>query len=203
MGRNTTGSVCTKEVLRIELSKLLRQGYIKKGCRIKGVIEWTDGSNISIETNYMAAEKWIQLTYTITLASGESFGYQRQISFTTKKSNLGRGEVLYFICPETGRKCRILYKCYGSHIWKSRQAYKHRIYYNKQMLTKRSYYIESYFEAEERLQQMHRQRKSYTYKGKPTKRYIRLIKTEKALDKFDMLRWQLSPKMFQLMFQSE
>jgi hypothetical protein len=65
-----------------------------------------------------------QAYYTLTKPSGEEFKLDYKIQLTSIPSNLGRGEVLYFVCPTSGRRARILYRAYGSHYFKSRQAYR-------------------------------------------------------------------------------
>lgn len=199
MGRYTTGYVCTSEVMRIELSLLIKQGYIRKGCKVSGTLSWSNGSQVSIRSEYTSTKKYISLHYSITTAEGITLQYDRCIQLISIPSNLGKGEIIYFICPASGRRCRILYKCYGSHIWKSRQAYTGRIYYLKQMLTKRSYYLEAYLEAEKQLAQLLSERKSYTYKGKPTKRLQRIEKLQKDMERFDALTWQYAPGFIQQM----
>jgi hypothetical protein len=151
VGRHSTGVVTANEALRIELSYLLRQGFIRKGCKIEGILSWTNGSKIGITSEYTKEARYIKLNYTITFESGEREDCEYTIQLKTIPSNLGRGEIIYFACPLTGRRARILYKCYGSKIWKSKEAYGHRIYYPSQQCSKLYYHIERYFALEKEL----------------------------------------------------
>jgi hypothetical protein len=160
MGRNSTGAITTGEVIRIELSYLLKKGFIQKGCYLSGTMSWTNGSNISFESSFTKDFRYIRLVYQSTNNyTGEVTHHDYKIELTTLPSNLGKGEVIYFICPSTGRRARILYKCYGSLIWKSRTAYKNRIYYNSQQCSKNDYHNSRYWSIEKELERCYKRRK--------------------------------------------
>ena len=129
MGRHSTGACTTGEVHRIELSYLLRQGFIRKNGKVSGTLSWNSGGSISFESAFTEEERYIRLVYYLESSySGEKTNHDYKILLTTIPSNLGRGEIIYFVCPATGRRARILYRCYGSPIWKCRAAYHYRIY---------------------------------------------------------------------------
>lgn len=189
MGRNSTGAFTTSEIQRIELSYLLKNGYIQKGERIAGVLEWNSGNSINIESYYTNDEAYIKLTYTNTNgATKEVTKHDSKIQLTSIPSNLKVGSILYFVCPQTGKSCRILYKCYGSNIWKSRLAYNHRIYFNTQQVSKRDYYFTRYFSIEKELKKLYPIKKKSHYKGKQTRLQKRIVNLEEQLSKFDYLR---------------
>jgi hypothetical protein len=52
MGRWSTGTITTREVTRIELGYLLKNGIIKKENHILYGLSWTNGSSIQIEVDY-------------------------------------------------------------------------------------------------------------------------------------------------------
>lgn len=189
MGRYTTGYISTGQAMRIELNYLFKKGYIKKNCHISGSLSWNNGNSINIETIYTNEEKYILLKYTNTSWEGEKKHIETKIQLFAIPSNLGKGEVLYFICPQSGRLCRILYKCYGSLIFKCRRAYSIRIYYSTQMQSKHFYYNEKYFQVEKMLNKLESERRSYYYKGKPTKRLNKIIKLQQDLESLDSIRF--------------
>lgn len=190
MGRHTTGAIHTKGALRIELKYLLKQGFIKKNCNIQGTLNWSNGSSISILTSYTEEEKYIRLVYHITdNTTGEKQHYDYKIELAEAPSNLGKGKVLYFVCPVSWNKCRILYKCYGSPKWKCRKAYKTRIYYESQMGSNLGYHNTRYWQLDKQIKELEAQRKSYSYKGRITKRYIKLQRLKGRQERFDELRW--------------
>jgi len=189
MGRYSTGAITTIEVCRIELKFLLKQGLIKKNCKINASLSWNNESNISIYSSYTEQEKYIRLKYTLTETStGNKFEYDYNIELIEKPSNLGKGKVLYFVCPETNNNCRILYRCYGYHKWKSRKAYKNRIYYESQTCSKYDYFNKRYWQLDKQIKKLKTQRKSYLYKDLVTKKYIRLQRLKGLQKKYDYLR---------------
>lgn len=134
-----------------------------------GSLSWTNGNSISIETKYTDSEKYIRLNYFNTSAqTGEKKEFDYRIELTTKTSNLGKGELLYFVCPDNSSLCRILYKCYGSEIWKSRTAYRNRIYYLSQISTKKQKAPNRIAEMELKLKTAKRPVKNH-YRGKETR----------------------------------
>jgi hypothetical protein len=198
MGRHSTGAWTVYESLRIELSYLLKHKYIEKDCIKYCTLSWTDahGNNsgsISLICSYLdfISGKYIELDYTITSRDGEKTNHNYKIELIEQDSNLGKGKVLYFLCPQTGQKCRILYKAYGSPIFKSRNAYRYRLYYDCQQSSKLSKYNDTYWRVEKHLEKIKKEacRGRRKYKGiltKKTQRYKRLIKKQMVMDD---LRW--------------
>ena len=110
MGRRSTGALTTREAFRIELSYLLKNGYIQKGNHIIATLSWTNGSWIRIESKYTEEERYLRVKYTLTDSrDGKKHELDYKISLYAKPSNLGKGEVLYFVYPFTHRRCTILY----------------------------------------------------------------------------------------------
>jgi len=189
MGRKRTG-ITTKEVLRIELSKLLVCNFIQKGSICRSTFEWTDGSAIGIESYQTEKEQYIRLFYTFTPYNGEKKDFDYKIQLTFVPSNLGNGEVPYFVCPVSGKRCRILYKAYGSPIWKSREAYHKRIYYPSQTSSKLSKMNDRYWRLDKRIKSIYEDIRYQThYNGKPTRRYKRYLKLLEEQEKAEFLRW--------------
>jgi hypothetical protein len=189
MGRNRTG-VTTSESLRIEMSYLLKKGFFSKGKIILGEFSWTNGSKIGIETQYTENIQYIRLNYVHTNWQGEKTEHDYKIQVSLVPSNLGKGNVPYFICPVTGGRCRILYKAYGSSIWKSRRAYKYTIFYPSQISSKLSIMNDEYWRLEKLIKKLEEQSRNQThYKGKPTRRYKRLQLLRTKQRKADYLRF--------------
>lgn len=190
MGRNTTGSITTGQAMRIELKYLFKNGYLVKNGHVSGNLSWNNGSSISIKSAFTESQKNIILTYTVTdRNSGQKSNYEETIYFDSVPSNLGKGRIYYFVCPESGQRCKILYMCYGSHVFKARKAYHNRIYYELQVQSKQYYYNERYFQVEKMLNKLYSERKSYYYKGRPTKRLKKLKKLQQDIVKLDQIRF--------------
>jgi hypothetical protein len=191
MGRKSTGAYTTGECKRIELSYLLKEGYLVKGRRTMATLSWTNtSSEITILTCYKEDEKYIELIYTTTYRNdGSTKKFRYKVYIQAVPSNLGKGEVLYFICPESGNKCRILYKAYLCDIWKSRTAYSHRIYYSLQQCSKLDRYNTKYWILDKKLYPPKRKRVNATYNGVKSRTAIRNEKMWDEYDRMERLRW--------------
>lgn len=195
MGRQSTGAITTREITRIELSYLLRQGFIKKGQVISGILSWNNGSKIGIESFYNNEERCLKLSYCFTSnETGEREDFEYSIQLTTIPSNLGRGEIVYFLCPITGRRARILYKCYGSKIWKSKGAYRHRIYYASQQCSKYDLHNIRYWALEKEIERCIGRSKKKHYQGNETRLRNRIKLLEEKKNYHDWARWAFLPK---------
>jgi hypothetical protein len=189
MGRHYTGAATTDQCMRIELSKLLKSGYFKAGCIISGQLKWTNGGTIAICVDYTAETPILNVRYTLTdKSTGKEYHYNYDIELVKRPSNLGKGEILYFVCPASRQPCRILYKAYGYHKWKCREAYQNRIYYPTQVSSKRQKYNDRYWQLEG-IMAKNVKRKTYLYKGKVTKRAIKEAKQFGEYCLMDRLRW--------------
>ena len=198
MGRASTGAVTTGEVTRLELSYLLRQGYLKKNGIMFGRLGWTNGSSIQISSSIDDDEKYIRVSYSFREGGdGEPIQKDYKIYLTSVPSNLGRGEVLYFVCPSSGRRARVLYMCYGSKIFKCRKAYSHRIYYQSQQSSKLNFHNDRYWKLDKELQKCRDRIRKATYQGNPTKLKRRIAYLQAKQDYHDYQRWMILPKSMQ------
>jgi hypothetical protein len=191
MGKHKTGALTTNEILRIELSYLIKKKFIQKGKNIQFVLSWTNNSNISVISNYISNDIWLRLIYTITDYNGKKYDYDYKIYLTERPSNLGIGNILYFICPDSNKLCRILYSCYGSHIWKARESYQNRIYYSGQTSSKLNYFNDRYWQIERTLEKLRQEKKCYYYKNTKTRRLMKIERLEQQKMRFDDLRWTI------------
>ncbi len=196
MGRASTGAVTTGEVTRIELSYLLRNGYLKKDGFTFGMMTWTNGSSIQVCSSINEDEKYIRVRYSIK--DGRNAGIKDyKIYLTSVPSNLGKGEVPYFICPSSGRRARVLYLCYGSSIFKCRQAYSHRIYYQSQQSSKLSFHNDRYWKLEKELKECRGRSRKATYQGRPTRLKKRIASLQAKQDYHEVMRWKTLPQSIQ------
>lgn len=189
MGRNRTGTT-TGQALRIELSYLLKNGFFSKGKIISGEFNWTNGSSIGIECRYLEENQFIRLHYVHTDWRGEKTKYDYKIQTTFVPSNLGKGNVPYFVCPVSGNRCRILYKAYGSPVWKSRSAYTNTIFYPSQVSSKIYKYCDEYWRLDRQIKKLEEETRNQThYNGKPTRRFKRLERLREKQWRADYLRF--------------
>jgi hypothetical protein len=191
MGRSNTGALTTGEIQRIELSYLIKQGLLRKGFVTNRALSWNDGSSIRIICSYTRDGLFIRLSYQATDSyTDEVTKFDYKIYLDEVPSNLGQGNVIYFICPQTGKRCRILYKCYGSSTWQSRFVYRKRIYYTSQLSSKGSSYNNMYWKYEEKIVPKLKSRiKNSHYRGEPTKAQKDYKRAINKRDYYDDMRF--------------
>jgi hypothetical protein len=203
MARPSTGAWTVYESLRIELSFLLKNSFIKKGCTVSSPLTWTnqhskESGSIFFKSSYLGTsqDNYIELIYTLT-RNGEKLNKNYKVYLHEQPSNLSKGSVLYFLCPQSGRKCRILYSAYGSDFFKAREAYSNRLYYDCQMASKLCKYNDNYWRIDKLLEKLKKQscygRRSYA--GLLTKKAVRYNRLSLKQAQMDELRWTLgAPK---------
>lgn len=190
MGRDSTEIMTTNEALKIELSYLFKNGYIRKGCKIIGSLSWNNDSSIDIETSYdNPAGNYIRLIYSLTDRMGNKNDIDTKILLVEKHSNLGKGKVVYFKCPVSCHRCRILYMCYGSSVFMSRLAYSIRIYYPCQLSTKFDHDNDRYWSLHRKIEHIQNNRRDQeTYRGNITHYALRLERLQDLEDKLNRTR---------------
>jgi hypothetical protein len=200
MGRPSTGAWTVYESLRIELSYLIKNKFLIKGSVQSSMLSWTNqhgekSGNIKIILSYLTRvdEKYIRLIYTCTDGTGNKTEYDYKVFFVEVKSNLGKGNILYFRCPQTSSKCRIIYKAYNSGIFKSRDAYHQRLYYDCQQSSKLSKYNDNFWRLDKHLLKLEKValRGERTYKGLLTRNAERFNRLTNKQCEMDELRWTL------------
>ncbi|HEX2786619.1 MAG TPA: hypothetical protein VHP32_01850 [Ignavibacteria bacterium] len=188
---NTSKGIATAEgSLKLNINKMFKDGCFQSGINY-GNVSWTNGSSIGYNTCFKETEKYIRLNYTITDYYGNKIKKDYSINLCGLDSNLGKGIVYYFVCPVTYRLCRILYKAYGSEIFKSRFAYRNRIYYNCQTVSKRDYALQRYFDLKARFDKLVENNIRENYKGKKTRSLKRLENLKNKVEYFDYKRMLL------------
>ena len=192
MGRNRTGAIFTSEARRLDLSFLIKKGFLKKNATTQGVINWyirnEPTGSMSILINHTPNEKYIRVSYTVTDFYGVKTNLDYKIDLVEVSSNLGRGKVLYMVCPESRKRCRILYLAYGAKKFKCREAYQNRLYFSTQKSSKLDLWNTKYFEMESKLEKFGNLR-TKTHKGVPTKRALRYDRLMIEKDYCDDKRW--------------
>jgi len=190
MGRDSTGASIAETTMRLELSYLLKKGYIVEGAKVDSSISWNSGSSMRIETYYLENEIYILLGYRI----GDKPPQRQRINLCRVSSNLGKGAVLYFLCPITYRRSRVLYMAYGSGAFYSREGYlkkwKLRIYYSSQTSSNLDRLNDKFWRYERKLEKDENElRRPGYYSGKPTRRLLKLQRWEDKRDRADILRF--------------
>ena len=163
------------EALQLSISKLKGWGYLAPGQIKSGTINWSrhgeSTGSISITANTRSEQPYIELDYKYR---DEPRKYK--VYLTSTPSNLNRGEIWYFICPQTKKRCRKLYSIGGYFL--HREAF-NGCMYKKQTQSKKfrqlDKILELYFRTDQLFKQLYKKHFKKQYAGKPTKRYLRIM----------------------------
>ncbi len=158
------------EALQIHISKLKGWGYLNPEQIKCGILNWSCNGNptgsISIHANTLSEQPYIELDYKYR---DEPRNYK--VYLTSTPSNLNRGEIWYFICPQTKKRCRKLYSIGGYFL--HREAF-NGCMYETQTQSKKYREIDKKFGAF--FSELYQKNFKKTYAGKPTKKYLRIMK---------------------------
>ncbi|HQN92825.1 MAG TPA: hypothetical protein PLQ09_01785 [Prolixibacteraceae bacterium] len=173
MAKLPTNPVLFDEVMKLTINDLKRLGYLTG--RQQGNILWTrngeERGSISIYVHIYNEQPHIILNYKFRDQPREY-----KIYFTTVKSNLGKGEILYFICPETGFRCRTLYLLNGYFL--HRKACTHGMYSGQTQSKAWGYakYVDLLLKIDDLNELINKKHFKRKYYGKPTRRYLYLTR---------------------------
>lgn len=163
------------EALQISISKLKEWEYLNPEQIKSGTITWSRNGNkigsISIRVNTHSEQPYIELDYKYR---DEPRNYR--VSLVSMPSNLGKGLIWYFLCPETHKRCRKLYSIDGYFL--HREAFKGCMY-ETQIQSKKYRQLDktlgAYFKTDDLYSQLYQKHFKKTYAGKPTKKYLRIM----------------------------
>ncbi len=175
MAKFPTFPTLYNEALQIDISKLKGWGYLNPEQIKSGTLNWSRNGNptgsISIQVNTHSEQPYIELDYKYR---DEPRNYK--VYLTSIPSNLGKGEIWYFICPHTKKRCRKLYLIGGYFL--HREAFKGCMY-ETQTQSKKSRQLDktlgAYFQTDQLYEQLYKKHFKKTYAGKPTKKYLRIM----------------------------
>jgi hypothetical protein len=163
------------EALQIHISKLKGWGYLNPEQIKSGTLNWSRNGNptgsISIKVNTHSEQPYIELDYKYR---DEPRNYK--VYLTSTPSNLNRGEIWYFICPQTKKRCRKLYSIGGYFL--HRKAF-NGCMYETQTQSKKYRQLDktlgAYFKSDNLYSELHKKNFKKSYAGKPTKKYLRIM----------------------------
>jgi hypothetical protein len=171
------------EVKQISITKLKEWDYLKPEQIKSGVLNWSrDGNNtgsISILVNTNSKQPFIELDY-----KSNDVPRKYKVRLVSVDSNLGKGKIWYFLCPNTYKQCRKLYLKGGYFL--HREAFNGCMYesqtYSKNYRGLGKVY-DSYFKLDNLYEQLYKKNFKKTYAGKPTKRYLKLMEQIKKAER--------------------
>ena len=162
-------------VKQLSISKLKKWDYLELGSMKAGTLRWSRNGqeigSISIYSDMTADQPFIKLSYK---TNDEPVNYR--VHLVSVPSNLGRGNLWYFKCPHTGKRCRKLYG--AGKYFLHREAYPEAMY-ESQTYSKHQRELDQYFSLYGSLDDLYEElySKGFTthYNGKPTKRYKEIM----------------------------
>ncbi|MEI6489713.1 MAG: hypothetical protein WCP52_12165 [Bacteroidota bacterium] len=164
----------------VSISFLKKHGYLKPNQWQSGTITWSRNGNktasISIWVNIQSENSYLQLDYKF---NDTPINYRVQL--VSIPSNFGKGVVWFFVCPYTGKRCRKLYLAdtyfYHRSAFSGCMYEKQTYSYKNRWLGKQ---LDKLFGCEIAYEEIYSKHFKKTYNGKPTKRYLKLLKQVKA-----------------------
>ncbi len=138
---------------------------------------------------------YLKLRYSQKDYYGKRHQMRIVVNIKTIKSNLGKGEMLLFMCPFCYQACRELFKVNYSINFKCRKCYS-TIPYPTQSSSKMWRTNSQYFNVKKTLENLYNMRDTKFYKGNKTKRAKRIEDLEIKLNRYDYQRF--SPSTFPL-----
>ncbi len=186
MGRFANYPKTVEDCLTFRLKSLTENNntYLTSHGTRTGVTSWSRRgevhSRINIEVTHTDNDTYIIFDYK---CNGKPTRYR--VNLISKVANLGKGKIWFFVCPHTGKLCRKLYLHDGYFL--HRTAFK-SLMYEKQLESKKNRALLKIFEAchvpDTVYLEFHKKYFKTHYKGKPTKRYLRLKNRIDIADKF-------------------
>lgn len=163
------------EALQISISKLKEWEYLNPEQIKSGTLTWSRNGNqtgsISIKVNTYSEQPYIELDYKY---GDEPRNYK--VRLVSMPSNLGKGLIWYFLCPQTKKRCRKLYSIGGYFL--HREAF-NGCMYETQTQSKKYRQLDktlgAYFKSDNLYSELYKKNFKKTYAGKPTKKYLRIM----------------------------
>lgn len=176
MAKHPTFPTFYEDLKTISISFLKTQNYLVGESFKGGTITWSrygrETGTISIKVNTQSETPYLELDYKYNQTP---INYRVQL--VSIPSNLGNGVIWFFICPHTGKRCRILYS--GDSYFLHRTAFLGCMY-EKQTYSKKTRQInietDAYFKTNQLSEQLYKKHFKKLYAGKPTKKYLLLTK---------------------------
>ena len=176
MAKNYTFPTLFDEIKSISITDLKRFKYLKKNFSTNGNVYWknkgVNTSSISINTSLVKDNNFVQFIYNCN-----NISYNYKVDLIGIESNLNKGIIWYFKCKFTGVRCRKLHLINGK--FQHRSILKTGMY-SSQTQSKHYRSLEklygAYFKSESYYSELYSKNFKKYYKGKPTKRYLKLLK---------------------------
>jgi hypothetical protein len=163
------------EVNQISITDLKEFGYFQPDSSKSGKLIWSRRGQEIGSINILVSLRespYALLTYTYN--KKESINYK--VKLDSLDSNLGIGKIWYFVCPDTGKRCRKLYG--AGKYFLHRDAYPDAMYESQtysEYQRKMNKVFDAVFGADKYDEMLYKKHFKTHYKGKPTKKYLKVL----------------------------
>jgi hypothetical protein len=175
MGKYPTYPLLIDEALCISITDLKSLGYFKTKFKT-GLINWRRGGKItatvSVSVNLIDVERLMIISY-----SKNGVNQEYKVTLLPTTSNLGFGVIWYFLCPIVKKRCRKLFLLGDYFVnmnYMKSPMYECQTYSKSYRSLKKSFDI--MFSKEQAYEEINSKHFKKFYNGKPTKRYLRLLR---------------------------
>lgn len=181
MGKMATYPLVIDRCKQISITDLKNFGYLSKTGSVKFDLVWgsrSQKSKISVWLLSSRIKGFVELSYVV---DGEPIKYK--VKLVCKISNLGKGNIWYLVCPFSQKLCKKLYL--GDKHFVNRELLEGS-FYSKQLESKKYREIVTVFgkdfKIDDLYEQLHSKNFKKFYAGKPTKRFLMILKKLKQLE---------------------
>lgn len=183
MSRYSTFPFILEHAIIISISDLKKWNYLRLDSIKTGSLIWTQGGSergsVSIKVDMASNICHLVLNYT-----HNENEFSESIFLRAIESNLGGGNIWYFVCPRTQKSCRKLYFRHGYFM--SRYAIPDH-YYENQTKSQRdrnfNKHLQTAMQAEKLTPELQVKHFKKNYSGLPTKRYLKLTQKIKESER--------------------
>jgi hypothetical protein len=182
MPKTSTYPTCFEDLHRLSLPLLRERGFLKQYANKSEVISWHRGKYKTGSIRVTSYMDEFSPTVTLTYQIGER-SMKESIDLVSLPSNLGegKGKIWYFLCPVSGKRCRMLYLSKGRFVHREESKGE---FYQKQIESKQMRDLEKAYgpilRRDRIVEESYQKHFKKFYAGKPTRRYARILK---AIDK--------------------
>ncbi|MDR6403964.1 MULTISPECIES: hypothetical protein [Chryseobacterium] len=177
MGRWSNTPYEVESLKRITIADLKKLGYLQPNVRVSQNIFWTNQYGertgaITVIIDTTETDGYITFDYTYNQSKKVNY----KVRLITRPSNLGNSLLWFFVCPSTQKVCRKLHLNSGYFL--HRTAFSD-VYYEKQLQSKKWRGWEKTFGSyldDKLYEELHKKHFKKYYNGKPTKKYLQLMK---------------------------
>lgn len=139
-----------------------------------GTLHWSTGFVIDFRWKFSSEGIRLILSYKRADLDGTLIQVSQEIEARGLPSNLGRGKILYFVCPFTSRLSRALFLAFDSKYFRHRKAYR-GLNYKTQKRSKRQRVLYRYYDLEEQIDRLESINCRKVYRGRRTKLAQRIM----------------------------